>query len=107
MKIPNQSTGQIRFIRYTKWNKTAAINPSQDVIYQLPALTSDRTPRVPIPLDLPLAALVPSNEWGCEGLFCKCKGGKDSAQCKIVAPYCVDDIDCVGDNCSCIWGGDP
>lgn len=47
------------------------------------------------------------DEWGCEGLFCNCSGGANSESCKIVAPYCADDIVCIGDECSCVWGGGP
>lgn len=45
--------------------------------------------------------------WGCEGLFCTCKGGSNSPSCKIVAPFCADDLVCLGKECTCVWGGGP
>ena len=79
--------------------------------------TACRRPEAPQParksvIDVPaLDDLVsnrgPVEDWGCSGLFCECEGSADSPTCKIVAPYCVDHIICIGDDCSCVWGGGP
>lgn len=49
------------------------------------------------------AALNAVGDDHCSGLFCTCKGPKDSADCKEIT-VCADEFLCVGDTCSCVNG---
>ena len=79
----------------------------------LPALGQNLTQRPGRPvINVPelneiLKARQKVEPWGCEGLFCTCDDNANSPSCKIVAPYCADDIICIGKSCSCVWGGGP
>ena len=120
MRLPNQSASVTRYSVYSATGvirNRAAITrvvsvgatPSQYTtgLRRLPVLTLDRTRQAPVYLDLSLVALGPDIEWGCKGLHCECRGGANSPQCQIVAPYCADFLTCLGDDCFCTWGGGP
>ena len=100
MLLPNLAKASNRYYISTK--KALGVSPAQ--FRQFLINQSNRRSFLPVN---DFVAFDGINEWGCNGLFCECNGGRNSPQCKIVAPYCVDDLLCIGDKCSCVWGGGP